>query len=314
MCEDGVTTFADAATNNQAWNWQIGSNFYTTQTVQHTFTNPGDYEVKLSVTGANNCVGTSEETVIIKPKLVVDYSVLRNCVNQQTQFTNLTNDSADPITAVNWNFGGLGSSQTNPATFSFPESGAISITLTVTTQSGCEYPITKPITISPGPLAAFTAEPNTGEAPLPVQFVNTSMNAATYSWNFGNGSTSTTFSPAFIFETVGAYTVELIAVDANNCSDITRQLIEVTEPLALDPPTPNPSRGSFAIEWRTPEATRTMLTLVDATGRTVREYEVMSTPGINRTILNATGEQSGLYILQIRYRNTIKTYRLIISR
>lgn len=314
LCEDGIVTFVDAAINNQAWNWQIGSSFYTTQTVQHTFTNPGDYEVTLSVTGANNCVGTSEETVIIKPKLVVDYSVLRNCVNQQTQFTNLTNDSADPITAVNWNFGGLGSSQTNPATFSFPESGAISITLTVTTQSGCEYPITKPITIAPGPLAAFTAEPNTGEGPLPVQFVNTSMNATTYSWNFDNGSTSTTFSPAFIFETVGAYTVELIAVDANNCSDITRQLIEVTEPLALDPPTPNPSHGSFAIEWRTPEATRTMLTLVDATGRTVREYEVMSTPGINRTILNATGEQSGLYILQIRYRNTIKTYRLIISR
>jgi len=202
LCEDGVVTFSDAANNNQAWNWQIGSSFYTTETAQHVFSDPGNYTVSLSVTAVNNCIGSSSQNILITPRLAVDFAVVKNCIDQQTEFTDLTNDTADPITGIHWRFGNFGSAEVNPAIFSFIETGTVDVTLTVTTQSGCEYPLTKPITILSGPLAAFTAEPNSGEAPLPVQFMNTSLNATAYAWNFGEGSTDNNFSPVFIFKQI----------------------------------------------------------------------------------------------------------------
>lgn len=314
LCEDGVVTFSDAASTNQAWNWQIGSSYYTTQSAQHVFSNPGNYNVMLSVTGANNCIGTAAQNVVINPRLPVNFTVVRSCINQQTEFTDVTNDATDPITGINWNFGGLGNAQTDPATFTFPETGTIDVTLTVTTQSGCEYPLTKSITIASGPLAAFTAQPNTGEAPLNVQFINTSLNANTYAWNFGEGSTSTSASPAFTYLDEGIYTIALTAADANNCVDSTRQLIEVNKPSELNAPAPNPGPGAFVVEWKTTEAAPTTLTIVDATGRQVRNFDVQANAGINRVTIDITGEQNGLYVLQIRYQNTLKTYRLIVSR
>lgn len=314
LCEDSGITFSDAASTNQAWNWQIGPSFYFTENALHTFNNPGEYEILFSVTGVNSCVGSTTQTITIPDKLTVDFSTLRTCVDQQTEFTDLTNDTSDPIIDVHWDFGGLGASSLTPAIFSFPVTGAINVTLTVTTQSGCTYPITKPIQIAQGPLAAFTAIPNIGEAPLTVQFSNTSLNANTYTWKFNsNGSSGTIPSPGFTYVDAGNHTAELIATDLSGCVDTTHQLIEVLETTALNLPSPNPSTGVFTIEWKTNEATQTTLMVVDALGRQIRNFEIMSTAGINRYTLDITGEQSGMYILNIRYSNAVKTYRLMVS-
>lgn len=313
LCEDAGVTFSDAASINQAWNWQIGSNFYATESAEHTFVNAGSYDVAFSVTGANNCIGSTTQTIVIPTKLNVDFSTLRNCIEQQTEFTDITNDSSDPVTNVNWNFGGLATASVTPAMFTFSETGTVNVTLTLTTQSGCEYPLTKPIAITEGPLAAFTATPNLGEAPLTVQFTNTSLNATTLAWKFNaDGSASVLSAPVFMYVNEGNYTVELIAFDLNSCADTTHQVIEVGEPTAVSPPTPNPGTGKFVIEWRTNKETKTTIGLVDATGRMVRNVEVLAGPGVNQYTLNITGEQPGLYILTIRYQNEVKTYRLVL--
>ncbi|HET9054895.1 MAG TPA: PKD domain-containing protein, partial [Cyclobacteriaceae bacterium] len=314
LCEDLEVTFSDAASANHAWNWQIGSDFYFTESPVHVFNNPGNYNVALSVTGTNNCIGSTAGTVVIPNKLNVDFSSLKNCVNQQTVFTDLTNDTSDPVTGVNWNFGVLGSATTNPATFRFPETGVVNVTLTVTTQSGCVFPFTKPVDIKQGPLASFTANPNTGEAPLNVQFINTSLNANTYNWKFdAAGASATQPSSAFIYLDEGNYTAELVATDLNNCTDTTQQLIEVLAPSELRPPSPNPGNGVFTIEWKPPVQTQTSIVLVDALGREIRNFEVLATAGLNRYILNIVDEQPGFYMLRIGYLNTVKTYRLVVS-
>ncbi len=315
LCEDSPILFSDAASTNQAWNWQIDQSFYFIENPTHIFNNPGDHDVTLSVTAVNNCIGSTTQTVVIAPKLAVDFSTLRSCVNQQTEFTDQTDDSSDPITSLSWNFQGLEMTSANPVTIKFLETGIVNVTLTVTTESGCTFPITKPVTIAPGPLAAFTANPNTGEAPLNVEFENTSLNATLFRWKFDESpsSVSTLASPSFIYQQEGEYTVELIASDADGCIDSTHQLIEVFKPAALNPPSPNPSTGMFAIEWRTTEETKTIITLVDAMGREIRTFDVLANAGTNRYMLDITGEQPGLYILKIRYSNTVKTYRLMIS-
>ena len=313
LCEDTQVMFSDAASTNQAWSWQIESNFYSTENPEHVFSNPGNYDVILSVTGTNSCIGTTQQTVVIPPKLLVDFSSLRTCANQNTVFTDLTNDSSDPITDYHWNFGALESAETNPAIVVFPETGTVNVTLTVTTQSGCAFPVTKPIAITSGPLAAFTANPNEGEAPLIIQFVNNSLAANTFTWDFGDGAPlSALASPSNTYEVPGNYIVQLIATDLQSCIDTTHQVITVLDPSEINPPSPNPSTGEFTVEWPLNEAAKTSLQLIDATGRQIRNFEVMANAGINRYILDITGEQPGLYILKIRYLNIVKTYRLML--
>ncbi len=70
-----------------------------------------------------------------------------------------------------------------------------------------------------GPVKAdVVAGPNTsGCAPLTVNFTNNSNNGLSYVWNFGDGTSSTTFSPTHTFSGPGTYTVSLTASNANAC-------------------------------------------------------------------------------------------------
>ncbi len=64
-----------------------------------------------------------------------------------------------------------------------------------------------------GPTADFTADVNLGEAPLLVQFTDTSQPGSgaidTWQWSFGDGATSALQNPAHTYTTPGAYNVVL---------------------------------------------------------------------------------------------------------
>ena len=66
--------------------------------------------------------------------------------------------------------------------------------------------------------ANFTGSPvaQCSGAPLTVQFSNTSVNANSYKWYFGDGSTSTDANPSHIYTANGNYDVKLVAY-GNTC-------------------------------------------------------------------------------------------------
>jgi hypothetical protein len=67
--------------------------------------------------------------------------------------------------------------------------------------------------------ANFQAEPRRGSAPLTVRFTNTSSSSGTITavqWSFGDGMTSTAFSPEHRYEIPGKYDVTLTVTDDRN--------------------------------------------------------------------------------------------------
>ena len=65
------------------------------------------------------------------------------------------------------------------------------------------------------PVADFTADVTSGNAPLTVQFTDTSTGAPTsWSWSFGDGGTSTVQNPSYQYNNAGTYTVSLTATNA----------------------------------------------------------------------------------------------------
>jgi large repetitive protein len=85
------------------------------------------------------------------------------------------------------------------------------------------------ITVLPAPLASFNA-PLVACPEVPVQFENTSVGATGYSWDFGDGNTSTLVSPFHTFASPGTYEVCLVLSSDNNCPDSHCQTIEVAAP------------------------------------------------------------------------------------
>ncbi|HEV2855819.1 MAG TPA: PKD domain-containing protein [Thermoanaerobaculia bacterium] len=77
------------------------------------------------------------------------------------------------------------------------------------------------------PVASFTY--SQGSTQLSVQFIDTSTSqgALTYSWNFGDGSSSTQANPTHQYAAAGDYTVVLTVTDASGLTDTATARITV---------------------------------------------------------------------------------------
>lgn len=78
------------------------------------------------------------------------------------------------------------------------------------------------------PVAEFSASITEGCQTLNVTFTNTSQNAQTYAWDFGNGQTSNSAGPVTMdYNTQGSYVVTLTALQGAQCTDETSTTITV---------------------------------------------------------------------------------------
>src|SRR5205823_14445629 len=80
------------------------------------------------------------------------------------------------------------------------------------------------ITTNPAPpvIAAFSASPTSGVAPLTVSFTNLSSGATGYNWDFGDGDSSTNQNPSNIYTNAGSYNVSLTAVGLGGTNTLTQ--------------------------------------------------------------------------------------------
>jgi gliding motility-associated-like protein len=131
---------------------------------------------------------------------------------------------ANPITLTAASPGGTwsGLGITNPATGAFNPSvaGAGTTTITYTIGGSCGDSDTQTITVNPLPVVSFTADVNSGCAPLSVTLTNTSVpvgNGCTW-WVDGVPSGNNCASLNYTFNTQGCYDIMLTTTDGNGCS------------------------------------------------------------------------------------------------
>jgi PKD repeat protein len=148
-----------------------------------------------------------------------------------------TNQSSGQISGYTWSFGdNTSSSEINPVkTYNTP--GLYNVTLTVNGPGGSSNVSTQINVQSAGvPSAAFIASPNSGFAPLTVQFFDRSSGQITaYSWNFGDGTTATTRDASHTFNAAGTYNVTFLVTGPGGSSQVTQQ-INVSIPLPTNTP------------------------------------------------------------------------------
>ncbi len=79
------------------------------------------------------------------------------------------------------------------------------------------------------PIATFQYEINE-DNPLEVKFMNFSLNAETYFWDFGDENSSTVENPTHEYEVYGTYEVTLTATNADGVSSSFSETIELQDP------------------------------------------------------------------------------------
>jgi large repetitive protein len=217
------TDFSDGATN-VSWDFGDG-NVSSVQSPSHTFTNAGTYTIFQYVT--NGCgfdTATASITVYPSAGIAFTFSPSPVCINQPISFNNTTTGGI----GYNWNFGDGSSSIVTSPSHSYTSGGTFTVTLTATSQTnGCVDSLQKILTVFQPPVPAFTPTPLFGCQPLDVTFTNTSTNSNFYTWDFNNGNTSSAISPSTTFDSVGTYTISLLAENLNGCKDSLKMQVNV---------------------------------------------------------------------------------------
>lgn len=231
-CLSQGTRFTDASSVDvKAWLWSIQNSTYNTKNPTHTFNATGEFPVMLTVTGTNNCINQLSKPVQVPIPVAVNFDAVSTCATLPATFAELTAAGTDPAVSWSWDFNGQPGAG-SPEQHTFPTVGTYPVTLSSTRASGCTYTVTKLIPIIPSPVAQFTASTEAGAAPLAVGFTNLSTNASSFMWAFNDAAntTSSEFSPSFIFNDLGTYSVQLIASNSVGCSNSFVKSIHVVVP------------------------------------------------------------------------------------
>ena len=124
--------------------------------------------------------------------------------------------STGTISTYAWDFDNNGivdSTLQNPG-YTYTTPGTYTVNLTVTGPGGSDSEVKigyiTAIALQP-PVAAFTATPRAGLAPLAVQFTDQSQNATGWAWDFDNDgiTDNTTQNPLYMYASAGTYSVNL---------------------------------------------------------------------------------------------------------
>ncbi|MEP5610948.1 MAG: PKD domain-containing protein [Cyclobacteriaceae bacterium] len=146
-----------------------------------------------------------------------------------------------------WDFGdGSSATSINPE-YTYLTEGTYNVKLTVTGEGGTDQ-ASRSVTVEGGavPIADFTYVMND----LEVSFTNTSINAESYNWSFGDGSSSNQENPIKNYPSGGTYTVVLTSTSTGG-SDIKTEQISVIPPevpFSIDAISPADGTINVAIE------------------------------------------------------------------
>lgn len=149
------------------------------------------------------------------------------------------NNLVTGTTGGTWSGPGVTGSTFNPSGLS----GPVAITYSVT-NSGCSDFKTNSINVFNGaPVAAFTSS----AAGLTVYFDNNSTGGSTYSWNFGDGNSSTAENPIHTYAAAGFYNVSLIVTSpcGNNTYTFWVSVLACTENITEGGFEDGPGGGSW---------------------------------------------------------------------
>ena len=294
----GITLNNTSTGIGNSYLWKFGDG--TTSSIINptkSYTTAGAYIIRLVVTSSNGCVDSTEQSITFSAKPTAAFSINTNslCENEGSFiFTNNTTGTNNYL----WSFGdGITSTLANPSK-AYSIAGSYSVKLVVTNSIGCKDSISQTITVLAKPIVNFSI-PGAAicSSSLTVSLTNTSISSgANYSWDFGDGTTSTATNPTKTYSVVGNYTIKLVVTNGNGCKDsLSKSIVINASPIA-----------AFTSNSSTQCLSGNSFTFTNTSTGTGLTYNWNFGDGITSTLQNPskTYATSGTYTVKLIITNT----------
>ncbi len=261
----------------------------------------------------NQCDTVSKTVVLdnsIPPEAAISAEAQKICVGTSVTYHDV---SQGLVSSRTWTFEGgtpATSNEQNP-TVVYNSTGKYNVSLIVENSAGSDtIEMVDFIYVIDVPVAQFDYEIY-GDS---VQFVQESIFADEYRWDFGNGIVQNGIEPAIIYENSGRYTVELIA--SNICgSDTINKVIDIITATKAIPQSafqvyPNPFNDRLTIRFSDKMNGKVQLSIMDMQGHTVKQVEFILDSSRSRD-LYTTDIAPGMYFLKLKNNGKIGYRKLI---
>lgn len=234
-CVPADITFIDTTrVPAQSWTWNFGDGTPSqtgSDTIQHTYANAGNYRVTLIKCDPASC--NSCDTAFLDLRIRTDEARfditaerLPPCeeLNYEFRFTAPTPPRAFTSTSFELNFGdGTAAVRVGPDDFPYTHryqaEGVYNATLTLVDTNYCNAPDIRTVTlrVAQNVIARFSA-PDSTCVPATIEFLNTTSGGQSFTWTFGDGTSSDEINPVHTYNNAGDYTVTLHVVDSSTCN------------------------------------------------------------------------------------------------
>jgi gliding motility-associated-like protein len=241
-CQPYTANFTSNAPDAATYEWDFGDGKTSgDKDPSHTYTAPGNYTVKLTITNAAGCKEVIEKKEYIKikmPEVAIVNLPTEGCVPLKVSPL-LNINTFDPIVDYQWDFGNGATASGKSPTYTYTTTGVYTVTLTYKTAGGCTNTITVADGVQVGdkPNVNFTVTPTDFCASVAAQF--TDLSTATppvnrWRWNFGDGTTSNLQNPSHVFADIGQFDITLTAY-SNGCPStlVIPKMVNVKAPIAI---------------------------------------------------------------------------------
>lgn len=244
VCLNSETTFMNTSSvisgNIASTSWQFGDgNISMDYNPSHFYSNSGLFNATLNVISDKGCADSISLPVKVfslpRPAVIPDF--ISGCEVLPINFRDTSTDVDGIITGWIWDFGDGGSDTIQHPSHVYEVRGVYDVSLQIISSTGCinDSLFSSLISVYPEPLAIFTYTPEVPDMLFPqVQFINRSVDADNYEWEFGDGSDPEHWtSPQHTYEQPGSYTITLISSNNYGCSDTLFRILEVKDAFTL---------------------------------------------------------------------------------
>jgi PKD repeat protein len=234
---NGLVNFNNTSTGtisgvNYSWSFGDNSAISTVVSPVHTYSANGTYVATLT---ANNnmtptCVSSKTLPIVVNSYCTVLAGFTYTLFTDSVKFTN-TSVPSFSVTYL-WNFGNGNTSTVKNPTATYTAGGIYTISLLVSSPSqSCSNTAIQNITVTVNSCNLKAVFTHTVGSSGIVAFTNRSTGAnslTSYTWNFGDGFTSTNVNPGHTYANAGTHYLLLKAVNSATCTDTVYQAINIT--------------------------------------------------------------------------------------
>lgn len=239
-CFGDLTTFTNATTFGSGtvqYDWDFGDGSTSTlASPTHVYADTGSYTLWLTALGSNGCADSLSLNlgVGLAPNANFGLGTTLLCSGDPIQFLDSSTVTDGTITGWVWDFDDGSTSTAQHPVHVYDSAGAYAVSLQVFSGTACDTSVTKTITVLGSPVVAFDFLGNClGDT---VRFTDLSAvpetdSIASWSWNFGNGNTSTEQDPVWYFSDQASYPVQLTVTAFSGCASTTMEMLTIIDPL-----------------------------------------------------------------------------------